>query len=141
MRLGGSGIVMLLLWNIAVPPTYHARQALQSPRRIARGLLTATAQPSHRQYGTERTLQSTQPREHEVMDAFWELGRSTTAEIQRHLAHSDISVVSRTNGCLVEKRFVVKEETSRRCDGYFYGCSLIVMVYPQSLTVLYGRGR
>jgi predicted transcriptional regulator len=60
------------------------------------------------------------PREHEVMDAFWELGRSTTVEIQRHLAHSNISVVSRTIGYLVEKHFVVKEETSRRCDGYFY---------------------
>jgi len=60
------------------------------------------------------------PREHDVIDAFWELGRSTTVQIQSRLPHSHVSTVSATIGYLVAKGFLVKEETSRRCDGYFY---------------------
>jgi len=60
------------------------------------------------------------PREQEVMEVFWQLGRSTTVEIQSHLPHVRASTVSITIGYLVEKGFLVKEETSRRCDGYFY---------------------
>lgn len=55
-----------------------------------------------------------------VMEVFWQLGRSTTVEIQSHLSHMHISTVSTTISYLVAKGFVVKKETSRRCDGYFY---------------------
>ena len=60
------------------------------------------------------------PREQEVMEVFWQLGRSTTVEIQSQLPHMHVSTVSTTIGYLVTKGFVVREETSRRCDGYFY---------------------
>jgi predicted transcriptional regulator len=60
------------------------------------------------------------PREQEVMEAFWELGRSTTVEILSRLPHSHSSTVSTTIRYLVAKGFVVREMTSRPCDGYFY---------------------
>jgi predicted transcriptional regulator len=60
------------------------------------------------------------PREQEVMEAFWELGRSTTVEIVSRLPHSHSSTVSTTISYLVAKGLLVKEETSRRSDGYFY---------------------
>jgi predicted transcriptional regulator len=59
------------------------------------------------------------PREHEVMDVLWELGRSTTTEVQSHLPHSNISTVSATMNYLVAKGLIVREETARRRDGYF----------------------
>lgn len=60
------------------------------------------------------------PREQEVMEVFWQLGRCTTEEIQRHLRHGRVNALSTTIGYLVAKGFVAKETTSRRCDGYFY---------------------
>ena len=54
------------------------------------------------------------------MEAFWQLGRSTSVEIQSHLPQHHVSTVSTTISYLVTKGFVVKEETIRRCDGYFY---------------------
>jgi predicted transcriptional regulator len=59
-------------------------------------------------------------REQEVMEVFWQLGRSTTVEVQSYLPHSHVSTVSTTIGYLVAKGFVAKETTTRRCDGNFY---------------------
>ena len=56
----------------------------------------------------------------EVMDAFWELGRTTSVEIPRRLLHLHISTVSTTIRSLVAKGFVVRETASRRCDGNVY---------------------
>jgi predicted transcriptional regulator len=60
------------------------------------------------------------PREQEVMEVFWQLGRSTTVEIQSHLPHVRVSTVTITIGYLVAKGFLAKETASRRCDGHFY---------------------
>jgi predicted transcriptional regulator len=61
------------------------------------------------------------PREQEVIEVFWELGRSTTVEIQiqSHLSHSNISTISTTIRYLMDKGLEVRETTARRRDGYF----------------------
>src|SRR4051812_10321827 len=43
----------------------------------------------------------------------WQLGRTTTVEIQRHLPHGRVNAVSTTIGYLVTKGFVAKETASR----------------------------
>src|SRR5262245_40730697 len=60
------------------------------------------------------------PREQEIMEVFWQLGRTTTVQVQSYLPHVRVSTVTITINCLVEKGFVAKETTSRRCDGNFY---------------------
>ena len=59
------------------------------------------------------------PREQELMEYFWEHGRCNSTEVYAHMKRP-VTTVNTQIERLVEKGLLIKEESQRKRDGYFY---------------------
>jgi predicted transcriptional regulator len=68
---------------------------------------------------TNNLYQILGPREQELMEYFWEHGRSNSTEVYAYMQRP-VTTVNTQIERLVEKGLLIKEKNQRKRDGYFY---------------------